>query len=47
MARPDILVINPNSNLAVTAALDAALVPLRFADGVDPLYDASRKPIRH
>ena len=34
MARPaDILVINPNSNAAVTAGIDAALVPLRFADG--------------
>jgi allantoin racemase len=32
MARPDILVINPNSNPAVTAGLDAALAPLRFAD---------------
>jgi allantoin racemase len=29
----DILVINPNSNPAVTAAMDAALAPLRFADG--------------
>jgi allantoin racemase len=33
MAQPDILVINPNSNPAVTAGLDAALAPLRFADG--------------
>jgi allantoin racemase len=33
MARPDILVINPNSNPAVTAGFDAALAPLRFADG--------------
>jgi allantoin racemase len=30
---PDILVINPNSNPAVTAAMDAALAPLRFAGG--------------
>jgi allantoin racemase len=29
----DILVINPNSNPAVTAAMDAALAPLRFAGG--------------
>jgi allantoin racemase len=29
----DILVINPNSNPAVTAALAAALDPLRFAEG--------------
>jgi Asp/Glu/hydantoin racemase len=33
MARADILVINPNSNPAVTAGLDAALAPLRLADG--------------
>jgi len=34
MAHPaDILVINPNSNAAITAAIDAALAPLRFADG--------------
>jgi allantoin racemase len=32
-ARPDILVINPNSNPAVTAGFDAALAPLRFVDG--------------
>ena len=31
--RADILVINPNSNPAVTAGIDAALSPLRFADG--------------
>ncbi len=29
----DILVINPNSNPTVTAAMDAALAPLRFAGG--------------
>ncbi len=29
----DILVINPNSNPAVTAAMDTALAPLRFAGG--------------
>jgi Asp/Glu/hydantoin racemase len=33
MARADILVINPNSNSAVTAGLDAALTMLRLADG--------------
>jgi Asp/Glu/hydantoin racemase len=34
MARArDVLVINPNSNAAVTAGIDAALAPLRFADG--------------
>jgi Asp/Glu/hydantoin racemase len=33
MARADILVINPNSNPAVTAGLDAALAPLRLYDG--------------
>lgn len=31
--RGRILVINPNSNTAVTAAIDAALDPFRFADG--------------
>jgi Asp/Glu/hydantoin racemase len=33
MMRADILVINPNSNPAVTAGLDAALATLRFAEG--------------
>jgi allantoin racemase len=33
MARADILVINPNSNTAVTAGLDAALASLRLCDG--------------
>jgi allantoin racemase len=33
MARADILVINPNSNPAVTAGLDAALATLRLHDG--------------
>jgi Asp/Glu/hydantoin racemase len=33
MPRADILVINPNSNLAVTAGLDAALGVFRLADG--------------
>src|SRR5580704_17045133 len=33
MLRADILVINPNSNPAVTAGLDAALGTLRLADG--------------
>jgi allantoin racemase len=32
-SRPCILVINPNSNVAVTQGLDEALAPLRFADG--------------
>jgi allantoin racemase len=31
--RPCIRVVNPNSNEAVTRGLDAALAPLRFADG--------------
>ena len=31
--RPRIRVVNPNSNEAVTRGLDAALEPLRFADG--------------
>ncbi len=31
--RPRIRVVNPNSNEAVTRGLDAALAPLRFADG--------------
>lgn len=30
---PDILVINPNSNPAVTDGLEAAVAPLRFAEG--------------
>jgi allantoin racemase len=33
MSRPRILVINPNSNRAVTAAIAGALKPLMFADG--------------
>jgi len=33
MARPRIRVINPNSNENVTRGLDAAVAPLRFADG--------------
>jgi allantoin racemase len=33
MPRADILVINPNSNSAVTAGLDAALETLRMSDG--------------
>jgi allantoin racemase len=33
MVRTDILVINPNSNPAVTAGLEAALGTLRMADG--------------
>ena len=33
MRRPHILVINPNSNTAVTAAIDGAVAPFRFADG--------------
>ena len=33
MARPRILVINPNSNVTVTKGLEVALQPLDFADG--------------
>lgn len=33
MSRPRILVINPNSNEAVTRGLDEALAPLRFPEG--------------
>jgi allantoin racemase len=33
MARPEILVINPNSNPEVTRGLDAALAPLRLEGG--------------
>ena len=33
MRRSHILVVNPNSNTAVTAAIDAAVNPFRFADG--------------
>jgi len=33
MARPRILVINPNSNVIVTKGLEMALQPLDFADG--------------
>ena len=33
MSRGPILVVNPNSNEAVTAGLDAALAPFRFPDG--------------
>lgn len=33
MTRPRILVVNPNSNEAVTRGIDEALAPLRFADG--------------
>ncbi|MGU3493437.1 aspartate/glutamate racemase family protein [Xanthobacteraceae bacterium A53D] len=33
MTRPEIVVVNPNSNAVVTAGFDAALAPLRFADG--------------
>ena len=33
MPRPRIRVINPNSNEAVTRGIDAAVAPLRFADG--------------
>jgi Asp/Glu/hydantoin racemase len=33
MARPRILIINPNSNAAVTQGLELALKPLAFADG--------------
>jgi Asp/Glu/hydantoin racemase len=33
MPRPRVLVVNPNSNEAVTSGLDEALRPLAFADG--------------
>lgn len=33
VGRRRILVVNPNSNTAVTAAIDAAVAPFRFADG--------------
>lgn len=33
MTAPPIVVLNPNSNAEVTAGLDRALAPLRFADG--------------
>ena len=33
MPRSRILVINPNSNTDVTAAIDAAVDPFRFAEG--------------
>ena len=33
MARPSILVVNPNSNEAVTRGLEEALAPLAFAEG--------------
>jgi len=33
LRRSRILVINPNSNTAVTAAIDAAVDPFRFAEG--------------
>jgi hypothetical protein len=32
-SRPRIRVVNPNSNEAVTRGIDAALEPLRFANG--------------
>jgi allantoin racemase len=35
ISRSQILVINPNSNNAVTAAIDAAVDPFRFAEGPD------------
>ncbi|WP_375460699.1 aspartate/glutamate racemase family protein [uncultured Enterovirga sp.] len=33
MTRPRILVVNPNSNAAVTRGIDEVLAPLRFAEG--------------
>ena len=41
-ARTRILVINPNSSLAVTAAIDAALQPLRIAGGPEIVVDHLR-----
>src|SRR5665213_3082208 len=32
-SKPTILVINPNSNLTVTQAIEQAVEPLRFANG--------------
>jgi allantoin racemase len=40
--RGRILVINPNSSLAVTAAIDAALQPLRMAGGPEIVVDHLR-----
>ena len=45
MAR--ILVINPNSSAAVTAAMDRALDPLRAPDGPEIVRHQSRRPGRH
>jgi allantoin racemase len=42
-ARGRILVINPNSSLAVTAAIDAALQPLRIAGGPEIAVDHLRE----
>jgi Asp/Glu/hydantoin racemase len=41
-ARGRILVINPNSSVAVTAAIDAALQPLRIAGGPEIVVDLLR-----
>jgi allantoin racemase len=41
-ARSRILVINPNSSLAVTAAIDAAMQPLRIAGGPEIVVDHLR-----
>ena len=35
-----IVVINPNSTEAVTAAIDVAVTPLRLADGPDEVHRA-------
>jgi allantoin racemase len=39
VGRPKILVINPNSSLAVTAAIDAAMQPLRLPGGPEIVVD--------
>ncbi len=41
MKRPRILVINPNSNEAVTQGLHEALQPLAFADGPEIVCSTS------
>jgi allantoin racemase len=43
MTRSRILVINPNSSLAVTAAIDAAMQPLRIAGGPEIVVDHLRE----
>ncbi|MGY3037121.1 hypothetical protein ACVIIV_006291 [Bradyrhizobium sp. USDA 4354] len=48
MSRPRILVINPNSNPAVTQGLEDALKPLGFEGGAGAgLPVAGRRSVRH